>query len=173
MKKAVKNILAVALIGSMALSMTSCSKIKPVSTKDFEKAIEEVFDCDDKDDEFFEYEGKDYEYVGYSDNNIYVVCYVYDDEDDAYDAFDDIYDEYEDMMDDKDFEGKSKAVFTDTYGYITLNGEADTKGWMDDEIYGGFYFSGDTFITVMTTSTSDKKVNLVKDFLNEIGYPKP
>ncbi|MBO4242899.1 MAG: hypothetical protein J5883_06435, partial [Clostridiales bacterium] len=69
--------------------------------------------------------------------------------------------------------GKTKSVFTDNYGYITLNGEADTKDWLDDDIYGGYYFAGDTIIIVYTDSTSDKKINLVKDFLGEIGYPKP
>jgi len=172
MNKTVKKIMSVILATSVVLPLAACGKkIEPVKAKDFKKALEESLDIDD--DEYYDWDDEDDENIWYSDSNIVIDFYIYEDEDDAYDLFEDLYDEYQDMMDDKDFSGKSKAVFTDTYGYITLNGEADTKHWLDDDIYGGIYYAGDMVAYIYTTSTKDAKKETIDDLLGELGFPKP
>ena len=150
--------------------MAACSKIQPIKPKDFGKALESALDLDD--DDYNEGKGSDYKYCSYYDD-ITAYCYQYDDEDDAYDQFDDIKDLYDDMMDDKDFSGKTKVVTGKDFGYILLNGEGDSDDFIDDDFYGGFYYTGDTVVVIYTTSTSDKKIKMVKDLISELGYPKP
>ncbi|MBR2294760.1 MAG: hypothetical protein IJ869_03245 [Clostridiales bacterium] len=170
MNKTVKKIVSLFLIGAMAIPMAACSKIQPIKPKDFGKALESALDLDD--DDYYEDKGSDYKYCSYYDD-ITAYCYQYDDEDDAYDQFDDIKDLYDDMMDDKDFSGKTKVVTGKDFGYILLNGEGDSNDFIDDDFYGGFYYTGDTFVVIYTTSTSDKKIQMVKDLISELGYPKP
>lgn len=172
MNKTVRKIMSVILATSVVLPLASCGrKIEPIDSKDFKKALEDILDIDD--DEYYDWEEDDNENIWYYDSNIIVDFYIYEDEDDAYDYFEDQYDEYEDMMDDKDFSGKSKAVFTDTYGYILLDGEADTKNWLDDDYYGGIYYAGDMVVRIFTTSTKDAKKETVDELLSELGLPKP
>ena len=174
MKKVLTSIVSVVLIASMGLSVAGCAKkIKPVTKKDFKKALEETFDIDD--DDYGDYDGDDYVHISYGDHDYDVEFYQFDDDDDAFDMFDDLYDAYEDMIEDKDFTGKHRAVYNEkaAYGYILLNGEADDKHFFDDDIYGGIYWSGDTIIIVLVTSDKDKYVDNVSTMIRAIGYPKP
>lgn len=174
MKKAIKNIVSVVLLASMALSIAGCAKkIEPVKKKDFKDALEEVFDIDD--DDYRDYDWDDYENIYYYDHDTRVEMYQYDDEEDALDLFEDIYDDYEDMIEDKEFKGKKRAVFNENggYGYILLDGVTDADEFGDDDFYGGIYWSGDTIIYVYVLSDKDKYTKQIDEFLNVIGYPKP
>lgn len=172
MKKFITKAVSVVLIATMGMSLAACGKIKPVTKKDFKKALEESFDIDD--DDYYVYECDDYVNIYYYDHDYYVEFYQFDDADDAMDRFDDVYDAYEDMVEDKDFKGTRRAVYNDRaeYGYITLRGEADDF-FMEDDVYGGIYWSGDTLIIVMVNSDKDKYVNNVRTMIQALGYPKP
>lgn len=174
MKKAIKSIVSITLLASMAFSMAGCAKkITPVKKNDFKDAIEEVFDIDD--DDYWEYDGDDYTSISYYDHDYYVVMYQYDDADDALDDFEDIYDNYEDMVEDKEFKGKKKAVFNEKagYGYIVLNGESESDDFYDDDIYGGIYWADDTVIVVLVLSDKDKYTENIDAVISALGYPKP
>ena len=174
MKKAIKNIVSVVLLASMALSLAGCAKkIEPIKKKDFKDALEEVFDIDD--DDYSDYDWDDYTNIYYYDHDTRVEMYQFDNEDDALELFEDYYDEFEDMIEDKEFKGKKKSFFDEKkgYGYILLNGESDSDDFFDDDIYGGIYWTGDTVIFVYVLSDKDKYTEKIDAFLNAIGYPKP
>ena len=174
MKKILTNVVSVVLIAGMALSIASCGKkIEPVKAKDFKKALEESFDIDD--DEYTEYEGSDYTNIYYYEHDYWIDYYQFDDEDDAFDRFDDWYDAYEDVVDGKDFSGKHRSFYNEKagYGYILLNGESEDNDFVDDKVYGGIYWSGDTFIIILVTSDKDKYVDNVTALIRALGYPKP
>ena len=78
------------------------------------------------------------------------------------------------MIKDKDFDGKYKMSFDGKEtGYITFSGEADSKDFYDDDIYGGVYCKDG--IVVIAYATRDKKSDIedIDAFLKAIGYPKP
>ena len=79
------------------------------------------------------------------------------------------------MVDDKDFSGKHRSFYNEKagYGYILLNGESDDNDFVDDKVYGGIYWSGDTFIIILVTSDKDKYVDNVTALIRALGYPKP
>lgn len=174
MKKAIKTIVSVVLLASMAFSIAGCAKkIEPVKKKDFKDALEEVFDIDE--DDYSDYDWDDYTNIYYYDHDYRVEMYQFDDEDDALEMFEDLYDEYEDMIEDKEFKGKKKGVFNEKagYGYILLNGESESDEFYDDDIYGGFYWSGDTIIVVIVLSDKDKYTDNIDAMIRALGYPKP
>ncbi len=174
MKKFVRSIVSVVLLGSMALSFAGCAKkIEPVKKNDFKDALEESFDIDD--DDYSEYEWDDYTDIYYYDHDYYVEMYQYDDADDALDKFEDAYDDFQDMLDDKEFKGRHKAVFNEKggYGYITFSGESDSDDFFDDDIHGGIYWADDTIIIVVVTSDKDKYTENIDAMIKALGYPKP
>ena len=174
MKKAIKTIVSLTLLTSMAFSIAGCAKkIEPVKKNDFKDALEEVFDIDD--DDYSDYDFDDCTNIYYVDHDYYIEMYQFDDEDDALEMFEDLYDDFEDMVEDKEFKGKKKGVFNEKqgYGYILVNGESESDDFFDDDIYGGFYWSGDTLIIVVVFSDKDKYTENIDAMIRALGYPKP
>jgi len=166
--KNLKKAVAITLIGAMLLPLAGCGKkIEPVRARDFEAAIEEVFD----DDEYMSYDGS----VFVSDDDFVIGYMKFEDEDDALDSWEDFIDDYEDMLDHKKFDGRHVFVNRDTYGYILLNGENSDRNFAEGKgyYYGGIYFTEDVLIVVITTDDRDASRQDVNTILNALGYPKP
>ena len=90
--KTMKRIIAASLAGIMLMSLAGCArKIEPVSSRDFKKAVEEVFD----DDDYGTYGGS----VFVLDDHFAVNFTEFDDEDDARDTWEEALDNFDDMMD--------------------------------------------------------------------------
>lgn len=164
--KNVKKIIAATLVGAMILPLAGCAKkIERVKSRDFEAAIEEVFD----DDEYGSYGGST---VVYADN--YEIMFMtLDDDDEARDDWEDFLDEFDDMMDDDDFDGRTRRVDRGEYGYVLLDGENDSRDFADgsDYLYGGIYYVEDELIVVLTTKDKDSYREDVDTILNALGFP--
>ena len=173
-----KQVISVALVSAMALSIAGCAKkIESIKKGDFKDAIEEVID----DGDYVEY-GDNIYYYG---DNFFIDFYQLDDEDDAADAWDDILDSYNDMVDDKDFDGSRRMVSTSNYGYILLDGESDSDDFLADVsgitflaggenyYYGGIFYVEDEIIVVMTLKDKDGNREDIDTILAAMGYPHP
>ena len=135
--------------------------------RDFESAVEEVFD----DDEYGSYGGSVYVNV----DNYYIAFMTADDDDEARDEWEEILDNFDDMMDDKDFDGRTRRVDRDEYGYILLNGECDDRDFADGRgyYYGGIYYVEDELFIVVTTKDKDACREDVDTILRALGLPRP
>lgn len=166
--KNTKKIIAATLAGAMLLPLAGCAKkIEHIRAGEFKDAIEEVFDDDD--------------YTSYGDTIVVmdddyaIVFSQYDDEDDALDAWEDTVDEYEDMMDDKDFDGRTRLVNRDTYGYILLNGECDDRDFYQGRsyMYGGIYYVEDEIFAIVTVDDDNGARDDINTILRALGLPRP
>ena len=166
--KNTKKIIAATLVGAMLLPLAGCAKkIEHIRAAEFKDAIEEVFDDDD--------------YVSYGDmivvmDDDYAIAFSqYDDEDDALDAWEDTVDDYEDMMDDKDFDGRTRLVNRDTYGYILLNGECDDRDFYQGRsyMYGGIYYVEDEIFAIVTVDDDNGARDDINTILRALGLPRP
>ena len=166
--KNTKKIIAATLVGAMLLPLAGCAKkIELIRAGEFKDAIEEVFDDDD--------------YVSYGDmivvmdDDYAIVFSQYDDEDDALDAWEDTVDDYEDMMDDKDFDGRTRLVNRDTYGYILLNGECDDRDFYQGRsyMYGGIYYVEDEIFAIVTVDDDNGARDDINTILRALGLPRP
>ncbi|MBR1797527.1 MAG: hypothetical protein IJ757_05925 [Clostridiales bacterium] len=164
--KHIKEVVSTILIGAMLMPLAGCSKkIEPIKAKEFKKAIELVFD----DDEYSSYGD-----IIYVDDDNYMIMYrKADDEDDAEDAWEDLLDDYEDMVDDKKFDGRTRLVEGDGYGYILLNGDSSDKGFGKGYYYGGIYYVEDMVIAIVTTKDKDANRDNINTILRELGLPRP
>lgn len=164
--KSVKSVIAAVLVGSMVLPLAGCArKIERIRARDFESAIEEVFD----DDEY-----------GSNGGSVYVLSDHYavnftafNDDDDARDTWEEALDDFDDMMDDADFDGRTRRVDRDTYGYILFDGECDDPSFMGnrDYIYGGIFYVEDEYIAVVTDKDKDSNRENVDTILEALGFP--
>ena len=166
--KNTKKIIAATLVGAMLLPLAGCAKkIEHIRAGEFKDAIEEVFDDDD--------------YVSYGDmivvmDDDYAIAFSqYDDEDDALNAWEDTVDDYEDMMDDKDFDGRTRLVNRDTYGYILLNGECDDRDFYQGRsyMYGGIYYVEDEIFAIVTVDDDNGARDDINTILRALGLPRP
>ncbi len=169
--KKFKSIISVALIVAMAASLSACAKVKEYTADDFEDALK---DAGIKKGDIDTDHSKEYDVVRVYDDDYSITFYEYDDEEDAYRNFRDYYHTmYEDTKEDGYFEGTLKGSKSKSKGYILFDGEYDDGDDYEWEGYGGIYFSGKSFCIIRTDSTKDKKVEKVKDILDELGYAKP
>ncbi len=166
--KGVKQVVAVTLIGALLLPLAGCAKkIERIRTKDFEDALEEVFD----DDEYGTYGGTVY----VLDDHYTIAFRTFDDDDDARDEWEDILEDFDDMKDDKNFDGRTRRVDRDTYGYILLNGECDDDDFVtgEDYVYGGIYYVEDEIFIIITTKDKDDYRDDINAILRALGLPRP
>ena len=165
--KKLKQIIAVTLIGAMLLPLAGCAKkIERIRAKDFEDALEEVFD----DDDYASYGGS----VVLYESNYYIAFRTYDDDDDARDEWEDFLDDFDDMKEDKDFDGRTRRVDHDTYGYVLLDGDCDDRDFMErGYIYGGIFYVEDEIIIVLTTKDKDDYRDDIDTILRALGFPHP
>ena len=142
-----------------------------ISASDFEEVLLGCSDLDE--DDIDSYDGSMYSYVTYYYDDYCIICYEFEDADEAHDYFDDTYEDYLDMIDDGDFEGNHSAYIDDTCGYILMDGETFTYDFYDDDVYGGIYQTDNVYVIIITTSHDQSKENTIDQILNAIGYPKP
>ena len=176
--KTMKKVISVALLGAMAFSIAGCGKnYQVVSKKDFTNALEDVCDLDE--DDWYDYTT----YYSHSEHDI--DCYdgdfhyewiQFDSNSHAMDFFEDhFYDDYEDMMDDKDFDGRTRLVNRDTYGYILLNGECDDRDFYQGRsyMYGGHYYVEDEIFAIVTVDDDNGARDDINTILRALGLPRP
>ena len=166
--KSLKKIVAATLVGAMLLPLAGCAKkIERIRAKDFEDALEEVFD----DDEYGSYSGTVYVF----EDHYSIAFTTMDDDDDARDEWEDILEEFEDMKDDKDFDGRYRMVDRGTYGYIILNGECDDSHFLNGRgyYYGGVFYVEDELFIIVTDKDKDDYRDDIDTILRALGLPRP
>ncbi len=176
MKRLVKCLTSVALIGAMMMSATGCVSFGVIEYGDFVDALEEEANL--KEDACTK--GKNRRHEGYEmkryieghKGQCMFAFYELDDEDDAVEMFEKEYDQYVDSIDDDVFDGSHKESFDEkaATGYILIDGENEDTG---RSIYGGIFLKENTIVTAMAMSGEDKDIDRVAGVLDAIGYPKP
>ena len=166
--KNVKKVVAAVLTGAMLLPLAGCAKkIERIKARDFENAIEEVFD----DDDYSSYDGLIY----VIDDDYIITFATLDDDDDARDRWEDILDDFDDMKDDKKFDGRTVRVDREEYGYILLNGESSDRHFMNGRCYayGGIFYVEDEVFVILTNKDKDSYREDIDTILRALGLPRP
>lgn len=166
--KMIKEIMAVTLVGAMLLPLAGCAKkIERMRAKDFKNGIETVFD----DDEYSSYGDT----ISLADDDYIIAFMTADDDDDARDEWEDIVDAFQDMKDDKKFDGRTRLVDRDTYGYILLSGDCKDKDFANGKgyYYGGIFYVEDELIVVITLKDKDSCRDNIDTILRALGLPRP
>ena len=166
--KMIKEIMAVTLVGAMLLPLAGCArKIERMRAKDFKTGIETVFD----DDEYYSYGDT----IAVADDDYVIAFMTADDDDDARDEWEEIVDAFQDMKDDKKFDGRTRIVDRDTYGYILLRGDCNDKDFANGKgyYYGGIFYVEDELIVVVTLKDKDACRENVDTILRALGLPRP
>lgn len=182
-----KSVVATALVAVMSFSIAGCAffpTIKPVSMKEFKKAIKATDDDDlidnyselDEDDILLYYSNyAEDDIIGaasaYDYDGILIAYYQFEDRKAAADYYKDIYSDFEDWIEDDEFDGKRKLYKSGTGGYIVFDGEFEDVTFVDDYGVGGIYWADDMIIIARCESDKKKEIKKINAFIEELGYP--
>ena len=191
MDKVIKKVMSVVLLSSMVLSIASCSGgVKSKTSDQFKKAILDakvgaknnnfipmdgtVIDIGGTDEDAGKMKGLHYGYDvtvknGSYMNSLEAVIWNSDDNSNAegmYSA------QYKNYVESGIFDGKIIEISADGYKYFTLNGNLNDD-IIDGYCYGGWYYSGDTYIYVYTIKDDDGYRDRVDKILKKLGFPTP
>jgi len=176
MKRFVKCLTSVTLIGAIMMSVAGCVNFGVIEYSDFVDALEEEANL--KEDSCTT--GKNRRHEGYEmkryiegeKGRCMFAFYELDDEDDAVEMFEKEYDNYFDSIDEDAFDGSHKEDFDEkaATGYILIDGENEDTG---GSLYGGIFLKENTIVVAMAMNGEDKDIDRVAGVLDAIGYPKP
>lgn len=203
-----KKFIAMGLVMAMAVPMAACSRVKfeEFDCDDVEDVFED-FDCEecgwggyymDQGEYFytsdsyscFDADSYDYDSViaGRLDHDTTIICFEFDDEDDAYEYFTEvIYEEFEDIKSDKNFSGKIRMANSEGFGYVLVDADYDDDvyfgdityipGWCDFEyehLYGGVYYINTTVCIIMNYNDgSSREIDELNEVLEALELPQP
>ncbi len=203
-----KKFIAAGLVMTMALSMAACSKVKfdEFDCDDVEDVFED-FDCEDcgwggyymdkgeyfmTSDSYSCFDANEYDYdtviAGRLDHNTTIICFEFDDEDDAYEYFTEvIYEEFEDIKGDRSFSGKIRMSNSEGFGYVLVDADYDDDvyfgdityipGWCDfdyEHLYGGVYYINNTVCIIMNYNDgSSREIDELNSVLEALVLPQP
>lgn len=191
MGKVLKKVLSVVLLSCLVLSIASCSGgVKSKTTDQFKKAIlnakvgakdndflpmdGKVIDIGGTDDDAEKMTGLHYGYDVTVKNGSYVnsleaVIWNADDNSNAEGLYSTQYKKY---VESGVFDGKLSEDSADGYKYFTLNGNLNDD-LINGYCYGGWYYSGNTYIYVYTIKDDDSYRGRVDKILKKLGFPTP
>ena len=183
MSKLLKKALSFVLLGSMVLSIAACAPkgVRSITSDEFKKAIKDAKVLAE-DTDFMNIkgpEGSELECIqfgndvrakdGYYYNCVVAYLWHTDEESEAKEMFDEV---YSIMVESGTFDGSVKEESTDKYAYFTLDGTTEEYP-MEGYCYGGWYWSGNSFIFVYTTEDNDDHRSRIDSILDKLGFPKP
>ena len=203
-----KKFLAIGLVVAMAVPMAACSKVK-FDAFDIDD-VEDVFednDCEEcgwmgywmDQDEYYRteeehscFDAADYDYseviAGRLSHDTVIVCFEFDDEDDAYDYFTEvIYEEFEDIKSDRSFNGKIRMSNSEGFGYVLVDADYDDEVYFGDinyipnncdfdyeHLYGGVYYVESTVCIIMNYNDgSSREIDELNSVLEALELPQP
>jgi hypothetical protein len=183
MSKLLKKALSFVLLGSMVLSIAACAPkgVRSLTKDQFKDAIMNAGVLAENND-FLSIkgpEGSKLECIqfgndvrakdGYYYNCVIAYLWNTDKDDEAKDMYDDAYSV---MIDSGSFDGTVKEESTDKYAYFTVDGTTEEYP-MQGYCYGGWYWSGNSFVFVYTTEDNDDHRGRIDSILDKLGFPKP